>query len=545
MKTNTFSVLALTGILLLAIGCADETATQNHGNNDQQNDLTPEDLTAFCEEATATRTTGEYDGSGINFYWTAGDRLWVNNGGTLIQDANNTINSNLKPNPANSSAVKRAATAKFYFNGNFTANSYPVRYTGKNGAAGKVTIKASQRQTVPNDASHIGEDGDFAVATAAKPIGSGKYYFTLTHKASYVTFLPYTNQSVVSSAILQKISIYTGNTSDKLAGTFDLADDGTLSNPTSTSNRIELDTKSTPWSHDGLSIPTTPTYTANAVTMVVNPGTYSNVSIEYTLHDPITNTTGTITKTYPSLTFATGNNKRVSTNLQLPDYSPWLDDNYMWDAKKSYWYGKTLPAVLQNNVNYSSYGPPTSSDANRWYNTANSNPCNASNSCTIAPTVNELWYYARYGNPCWDSQKMWIFRGHLYTGGMWIKKQSVIYNDLKAAGYNQLTAQGDMKEKFYSSATDATGSDFRITFNATNAVASTTPPTNTANYFYIPAAGACGNGFFWLAGNSCFLWSSNGIPNDEGDAYFMSIVSHHVFVDRRVRFSGFYVRPVE
>ena len=537
MKTNILSLLAIAGLLTFASCANDDTASKD---NDQEPGT--EGLTSFVEEDQATRTTGEYDGSGLNFFWTAGDRLWVNTGTTtspvLTQDSQNNINSTLVNNPTNPSAVKRVDKAKFYFAGTFTASSYPVRYTGKNGAKDKVTIKAAQSQTVPNDASHIGEDGDFGVATATKPVGSGKYHFTLDHKASYITFMPYTTQSVVTGVKIQKIRVSTGNTSDALAGTFDLADDGTLSNAASTSNSVELTVPN-------FSIPTASAYATNGATMVVNPGTYNSVSIEHTIHDPVSNLTGTSTKTYPSVIFTAGKNKRVSTNLQLPDYSPWLDDNYMWDAQKPYWYGKTLPAVLQNNVNYSSYGAPIVSDANRWYNTANSTPRNASNSCTIAPNANELWYYARYGNPCWDSQKIWIFRGRIYNGGIWLKKQKVIYNELKTAGYNQLTAQSDMKERYYSSSTDATGSDFRTIFNATDVVPSSTPPANIANYFYLPALGGFGQGNFWLCGVRCLYWSSTGLPNNSDEAYYLNILSNRMYVDRRVSYSGFYVRPFE
>ena len=329
MKTNILSLLAIAGLITFA-GCAsDDTANK-------QNEQEPgtEGLTSFVEEDQATRTTGEYDGSGLNFYWTEGDRLWVNTGTTtspvLTQDSQNNIASKLENNPANASAVKRAAKAKFWFAGTYTKTSYPVRYTGKNGVKDKVTIKANQTQTIPNDASHIGEDGDFGVATATKPAGGGQYIFTLDHKAAYITFMPYTTQAWGPNAVIQKIRVYTSNTSDALAGTFDLADNGTLSNPAATSNSVTLTVPN-------FSIPSTETYATNGATMVVNPGTYNNVSIEYTLHDPVTNVTGTITKTYPSVTFATGRNKKVKTDLQVTVFSP--NSYYMWDAQQPYWYG--------------------------------------------------------------------------------------------------------------------------------------------------------------------------------------------------------------
>ncbi|WP_051559283.1 hypothetical protein [Hoylesella enoeca] len=132
------------------------------------------------------------------------------------------------------------------------------------------------------------------------------------------------------NAIIQGIRVFTGNTSDALAGTFDLADDGTLSNPTSTSNRVELSVNNFP-------LPSTEAYATNGATMVVNPGTYSNVSIEYILRDPVTQTYGSITKTYSSVTFTAGKNKKVHTDLQVTEYPG--NNYYMWDAQQNYWAG--------------------------------------------------------------------------------------------------------------------------------------------------------------------------------------------------------------
>lgn len=96
-----------------------------------------------------TRTMGIYDGSRIKFYWTEGDKLWINTDGTtLVQSAKDEINSAM-------TALNDTKTpdAKFYFSGLYTAESYPVRYTGNGNAHGdKVTIKSEQSQTEPNNA---------------------------------------------------------------------------------------------------------------------------------------------------------------------------------------------------------------------------------------------------------------------------------------------------------------------------------------------------------------------------------------------------------
>ena len=254
-KSIYFGTLLLTA---LAFGsCAsDDTATDKTAGKE-----TPKTGTVFSsEDEPSTRTSATYTGSGLDFYWTANDKIWV-------KDDNNTYHQSSEDDIANRIAAVPGSTttakAKFWVNGTYSNGTYKVRYTGKNGVQDKVTIKASQTQNTPNDAAHIADDGDFGVADAT---GSGKYSFTLNHKAAYVTFMPYTAQGVIAGAKLQKIRIYTNNTSDQLAGTFDLADNGSLSNGVTTSNSVELKVKN-------FSIPNIPTYAMNAATIVIKPGT--------------------------------------------------------------------------------------------------------------------------------------------------------------------------------------------------------------------------------------------------------------------------------
>lgn len=508
MKTNILSLLALTGTLFLTVACASEDTA----NQKEEQEPNTEGLTSFVEEDNATRTTGEYDGSGLNFYWTLNDRLWVNTGTALApvltQDSKNNINATLENHPTNPSAVKRVATAKFYFAGTFTATSYPVRYTGKNGAKDKVTIKASQSQTVANDASHIAEDGDFAVATATKPTGSGKYFFTLDHKASYLTFMPYTSQGVISGAKLQKIRVYTSNTTDALAGTFDLADDGTLSNTASTSNSVELTVPD-------FSIPTTFDYTTNGATMVVNPGTYSNVSIEYTLHDPITNITGTITKTYPSLTFAAGNNKKVKTDLKVKAYGQ--DSYYMWDAQQPYWYNH-----LDSDGKPDGHFPQSkAADPDRYCNfvagykdyTGTAPAVFPSTSHFLAlPNVNELCWYVKHGDPHWDTE-LWATMGHLYSGGMWLKKKS------KISGFRADQAPDGINYT-------RTINDAVAPYQNYNIVRGR--PSNLNDYFYLPALGAYYGNSSMAIGSGGRYWASTPYPHDGNYGYILLFNSYYV-----------------
>ena len=516
MKTKILSLLAIAGLLFFT-GCASEDTAN------KQNEQKPgtEGLTSFVEKAPATRTTAEYDGSGLNFYWTAGDRLWVNNG-TLIQDTRNNIASKLENNPANSSAVQRAAKANFWFNGTFTASSYPVRYTGKNGVADKVTIKASQTQTIPNDASHIGEDGDFGVATATKPTGGDQYFFTLDHKAAYATFLPYNAPGAIEGAKITKIKV---SANEAIAGTYTIDDAGTLTSPSSTSTSIELTL------NNNFSLPKVSNAAINAATMVIAPGTYTNFTVEYTLHDAITNITGTITKTYPSVTFTAGRNKKVKTDMQITVYPG--NEFYQWDAQQQYWYGHESsqptpenPAAPTDN----SWPQSKAADPTRWYNDVMGYTDPTGTAPAVLPTtsrfqacpnVNELLWYARYGEPHPDNTTIWSTMGHLYTGGVWLKKSS------KISGFRTDQAPDG---------TDYTRSTNQAIFN--NLTITPGKPSNLNDYFYLPIIGRYAIGELNLFGSYGYYWSSTSYPGGTDMAYCFGINSSGVFVTHFYRYLG-------
>ncbi len=304
------------------------------------------------------------NGDGLSFYWTSNDRLWVNKATTgepdLVQDKRNNIEKKLKNNPI-LGGVQRAAKASFWFVGNFTANEYKVRYTGQNGTKDKVTIAPTQAQTMANDASHIAISGDCGTATAKK-MDDGSFAFMLDHQASYATFMPYTSQSVIAAAKIKKIRV---SCRDKaLCGEFKFTDAGidTLSRPSATdaNRQIELTLSNCP-------LPSSPTASENAATMVIAPGTYPHFSIEYTLYDAATGVTGTITKTYASVTFTAGKNKAVRHNLQVSDYSSLY---YTWDAIKHYWYSYESFQPFDVNDKSGEGKEPRNkqTDSLRWFN---------------------------------------------------------------------------------------------------------------------------------------------------------------------------------
>ena len=310
MKTNALSLFALTGVLFLMAACANEE-TNSKQEPEQKSDA--KGLTAFVVDS-RTRTTADYDGSGLNFYWTEGDRLWLKNNGTLVQDTKNDIDKLLAPNPTMPTAVKRTATARFYYKGDYYAPTYHVRYTGKgNPVSDKVTIKDQQTQTLPNDAAHISEDGDCGTATATK---SGiEYNFNLDHKASYITFLPYSTIYFSAYVKLTQIKI---TADEALSGQFNFDDNGIDlgSRPAPTPANRSITLKLNGGGTNGFVLPVAATKETNSSVMVVPPGTYHNVTIEYSVYDQYTTKSVTFKREYPTLALTAGKNKKISTDLK-------------------------------------------------------------------------------------------------------------------------------------------------------------------------------------------------------------------------------------
>ena len=235
-----------------------------------------------------------------------------------------------------------------------------------------------------------------------------------------------------------------------------------------------------------ISIPQVSTYIKNAAIMVVKPGTYSNVTIEYTLHDAVTNVSGTIKRTYPSVTFDAGKNTPVRTDMRIKVYHG--NEYYMWDAVDPYWKGyewNNPNTALRFQPIVSGQSDPThapqstktvSGGTSRDFNNITSGT--ASHSAKDCPNLNELCWYAEKGEPYWDNTSLWVTMDHLYVGGMWFLKQSAIaskngknVSDLKLAAPN--------------------GTDYTTihTLDYTNNSVPTGIPSNLSDYFYLPTLG--------------------------------------------------------
>ena len=485
MKINKFTSLFATCLLLGLTACSNDNVSDADSRNSAENkDLTGKTSFSITSEA-KTRTSGVYD-SGVNFYWTTNDNIWVKSGSTLTASSSNNITSTT------------AASAKFYFDGTYTAASYPVRYTGNASSSGNtVTIATSQNQDEANNATQLGTVGDCGVGTATRQT-DGSYKFNLSHEASYITFMPYySKEELAASAVVTQINVTVAN-GEKLAGTFNFSDGG-LGAANSSSNSVTLTLNGTS-SETGFPIPKAATASKNAAIMVVAPGTYSTFKVTYTLYDSVTRTNSTISYTYSGITCTAGKNQKISTDLGMATYTSRKADYYMWDAKSNYWDGFETSQPLLNNAANTNYAK--SSADSRWYNTAFTKnvQTKAINSCKDQPTFEALTWYIEGGSPQVDNKTLWVFANHLYAGGIWLKKQSKIPGFISTMSYP-------------SAFTWNLGQDIPYSVP----ISGKPEASVRSSYFYLPALGKYVDGKLTGLGVSGYYWASTPNPVNNGD----------------------------
>lgn len=517
MKYKYLFHSALLFTVVMFTSCANDTTTQAE---DAQNKLITKGTTVtFASENSAsqdepmTRTSIQHNlGNGAMPYWSTGDKIWVKDTNGNFQQSNaGVFNSDF-------------TRGVFTLSGTFS-NGCTVTYTGTNATAGdKVTIASNQIQSQPNDFGHAGASGDCGTTTAS---GNGNSFkFKLDHKASYLCFLPYSSNAYVNRSTLTKIEVISEKA---IAGTYDFST-GTLSNePVANSSKtITLTTGS------GFPITNTATnITTNGAYMVIAPGTHQ-LTIRYWLKNTADNPDGviegTVTK-YVNLTCKEGKIYDITANLNPKNLSK---EYYMWDAKKDYWYGYESSQPTTSNTANSNYPKSQATDPNRWYYTPAAGTHWAANSATQCATVNQMLWYAHKGDPHWDADELWTLLGHLYKGGMWLKKQAVI------ASENGTTASG-----MYNTAYD--GIDYRAAtqhfseyFYTNSTVVSGRPSkSKISSYFYLPAKGFYYDGKLQYVGRYGYYWSATRTNYENDRAFSLSFSAGTVSVGNNIRSYGF------
>ena len=487
MKINKFTSLFATCLLMGLTACSnDNVSDADYSNSAKDKDLTGKTSFSITSEA-KTRTSGVYN-SGVDFYWTPNDNIWVKSGSTTSPTLTASSSNNI---------TSTTTSAKFYFDGTYTAASYPVRYTGNASTSGNtVTIATSQNQDEANNATQLGTVGDCGVGTATRQT-DGSYKFTLSHKASYITFMPYySKEELDASAVVTQIKVEAAN-DEKLAGTFNFSDSG-LGAANSSFNSVTLTLNGTN-PKTGFPIPTTATASKNAAIMVVAPGTYSTFKVTYTLYDSVTGTNSTISYTYSDINCTAGKNQVIKTDLGMATYTSRKTNYYMWDAKSNYWNGYESSQPLLNNAENTNHAK--SSADSRWYNTAFTYKVQtkAINSCKDEPTFEALTWYIGAGSPQLDKKTLWVFANHLYVGGIWLKKQS------KISGFSsEENCPGTDKWEL--------GNDIKFTV----AISGKPDSSVRSDYFYLPALGQYVDGKLTGLGKKGYYWASTPNPVNSG-----------------------------
>ena len=530
MKRHSFtsqlkSLALVFGIALAFASCANEDVAQNPTNPNDDND---KNLTTFVAgEEAKTRTSMDYTSG--NFYWEAGDYIYVKDDDGTLQKSSNA--------PAS-----KVAAFKYKVPGKFSASSsYKVYYLGKYnfGGGNSVSILTVQRQTAPDNTEHFGTAGDYGTATANKVTGKNQFKFELEHLPAYLVFQPYTSNTILQNCYLTKVEVTSDN---DIAETYTVnPTTGALDASTVAGGGKEITLYTQDWTSgssysNGFPLTnSTASVTTNGAYMVIKPGTHT-LRVRYWVKDVATNVEGTITKTYPSTAYASNTYYDMKANLDVKNYDG--DHYYMWDAEKQYWKGHewnlggSQPTLPTQSA--SSDYPQSSGDTyNRWYHEGGgSGEFNATQSCAGLPNVNEMIWYAVKGDPHWDETELWTTMGHLCQGGMWFKKKAYI------SGYNANTDVDGIDRRYYGGTT-----------SSSSIVSSGLPDVADAgNYFYLPAMGGYSSGQlnyrsgYNLSGN---YWSSSAHPWHRDEAYRLHFGWSSVTVLNENRNNGFSVGAFE
>ena len=532
MKQHSFasrlkSLALVFGIALAFASCANEEIAQNPNGTDNN-----KNFTIFSTGDPATRTSMESNGA---FYWEAGDKIWVKDDNGIWQQSRNA-------------PTEKTATFKFEVPGKFTKTStYKVYYPGQNGNQNQVTIAANQSQAMPNTTVHFGASGDCGMADAAWSNTKNGFAFTLDHKAAYLLFLPRTSNTILHDCYLTKVEV---NSDNDITSTYTLDPTTGKLTGTGSGKKIVVSTGGSGTYANGFPLTNNATNAAtNGAYMVIKPGTHT-LKIRYWVKDVATNVEGTITKVLSSKIFEQNKYYNITANLNVREYDGY--HYYMWDAKQNYWAGHEWDTAnpwqpVLNNATEGTNSPKFGE--NRFYNTvyngtASNMPATQNSLFTALPNVNEMSWYVVKGDPHYDADEVWTTMGHLYKGGLWIKKKS------KIAGFNSNTDYNgiDWRAASVQYHSSSTGSYAREYANTTKG-----QPTNINDYFYIPSLGKY-DGTYLLYGSRNvqlkeigqfgYYWTSTGTYWDGAPSgYYLMILSTRIFLSHNLRTNGYITQP--
>ena len=471
-----------------------------------------------------TRTNIKHTvGQGADAYWTSDDFIYVKDKNGNFQRSTHT------------ELHDGGASAEFTLPGSMAdyTDGCEVRYTGT----------GANNFALPPEDKSVGIAGEYHIATANNfndaggngDCGSGKAYatgnpakfnFRLSHKATYLCFLPRCENATLAPNIrLTRIKLTAtkcySDPSTPLTDYFNF--DGETIGPGGhrlySRNIIYMIYFSFP-------LFTTANQEANAVYCVIRPDTY-DFKIEYTIKDPTTNVETVVTQTLTNKTFDKGLIYDITANLlpAMPKYC-------MWDAKYDYWYNH-LKADGTPDGNYAQ-----NNTDQRWYHEG-SGAIEATASCKDCPNANELFWYIFRGDAHWSTENVVrVENGHLkqiMTNGIWLKKKAKIMAD-----------EGITEEQMKSGYPKSNPKDMRTTYPMLNNGPLTVGPApNTNDYFFLPITGYYYAGTLYNAADLGCYWSSSALPWDPSGAYLLLFSSSQIQWGQYQRNSGLSVIAFE
>ena len=430
-----------------------------------------------------------------------------------------------------------------------TNESYKIRY-GYNSYHiqnnSVVAIQTNQYQKNPGKATRLAYYGDYATATAED---NGLYYdFVLNHRSAYITFMPYAGTGASHDALAQcklwKVRI---SSDQSMAGVnFPVNDDGfnVQTWPTSGNKYIDLFCQG-----DGSAPSTSSTLNYNIATseaaaktngaiMVLAPGTYTNLTVEYYVYDKVVNNLHVFTRKLPSpLTLKPGKNLPIFTELKCKDYTTEYFTNYhMWGANAVYWntgiggpYHNWQPSGNNMDSGTPSYVIPQVGQQ-RYFSKVNGNAAGdvdapAGSLDRDAPTANLMEAYATQPH-YWDDEPF-TYDGHLFSGRMWFLKKSFIANLYGMSESDLSTVNGSTKP---TKTNYVTYSGSYSIWNSTAGNWAELPAAQKANYFYVLPLGGYSNGILYgMTSNisngytEAGYWTSTALVNDTDHSWALVI----------------------
>ena len=538
MKTKSFISFAVcVAVSVLMCSCSNEESADSNSNGqltaftggivteapmERMQLSSPEISTEVPGFLTRTSMNRNAIGGQGAFLWEPKDVIHVEDDNGKLYKSQNVIND----------AVARTT---FLVDGSYTTKGqYDVYYCGTNSGASekKVVIASNQTQVAFNNTKHFGAAGDCGVAKATKTTVAGKsgYRFDLGHKASYLCFLPYMAiKAQRANFRIQSIEITSDN---NIAGTYDLTQTGLSGTGNAKTITLHVGT-------DGLLLANQTAETPNidnSLYVVIAPGTHA-LKVKYTFLGA-KNTVMTITKSYKSHNFGANKICDIPVNLGVRHYSG--RNYYMWDARESYWSGHEWDAAdpwqpTMEGARNDGYPKSKTADASRWCHEgsgafeASVNPL-----FKELPNTNEMAWYVLKGDAHWDNSTQWEAFGTTHTGGIWLKKLSVIAQENKKE-------LAELKQK------DPNGYDLCVSSNFYGFSPKPGKPSDSVidKYFFLPALGYYSNGKLNGLGSSSYYWSSSTYPTDSSSAYNLYFYDGYVNLGYSYRSNGFVAQPFE